>query len=327
MPGVPSDEPQRAEWLAWRRTGITATDAAAVLGVSKWASPWSIYANKRGLSSDELEMNDSMEFGRRAEPMLGDWFHDRTGLYVLGEQTWCTHKTERWMLATADGFSAESPDSSIDDVLGGVEFKTTTDSVKEWDDEIPVHIIAQVQWQMAVTGLPRTWLGTLHMGFGVRFKVRVIERDEDDIELLTATAKAFWFDHVLLAVPPASDGHAATAEALKGAYPGDKTLEALEATPELSVSVARIIANKARVKECEAVIDVESNAIRAALGDRTVLTRGLNPKGKPIVLATYNPSSQRTFNDAAALAKYPDLLAEFVTRPARRTLLTKGPKD
>lgn len=36
----------RAEWLEWRRNGIGATDVAGILGVSPWASPWSVWADK-----------------------------------------------------------------------------------------------------------------------------------------------------------------------------------------------------------------------------------------------------------------------------------------
>lgn len=317
----------RSEWLAWRRTGLTATDAAAMLGLSPWTSAWAVWASKVGLSTDDIEVTDAMEFGTRAESMLADWFHDRTGLYVFGEQTWCTSKSEPHMLATVDGFVGESESSMLDDALGGFEIKTTADTADAWDQQIPYHVLAQVQWQMAVTGMPRTYLATLHLGFRVAFRVRVVERDEVDIETLTKAGRAMWFDHVLTGRHPEVDGTDSTTEALKAAYPGDVALEPVVA-PELRSSLDRIKANKERIKTCEEVIEAERNKLRAAMGDSTQLIAGHDDEGKPIVLATWKPSKPRAgFDHTAALARYPRALARFITSTPVRPLLPKLPKD
>ena len=54
----------RAEWLAWRRSGIGASDVAGILGISPWASPFTVWADKLGLLPDEdLDDDDPREFG------------------------------------------------------------------------------------------------------------------------------------------------------------------------------------------------------------------------------------------------------------------------
>ena len=322
---------RRAEWLAWRKTGLTATDAPAILGLSPWASPFSVWATKTGLyDRDAIEVTDAMEFGSRAERMIGQWFEDlNPDLYVAGEQTWCTSQTEPHMLATVDGFVFDSPfcEPSIDTALGGFEIKTTTDTADAWDEQIPDHVVAQVQWQMAVTGLPCTWLATLHLGFRVAFRVRFIERDEVDIATITEAGRVMWFDHVLANLPPEVDGSTATSEALKAAYPGDPALEPVVA-PELRFSIERIKANKDRIKLCETTIEFERNKLRAAMGDATHLIAGHDANGKPITLATWKPSKPRAgFDHHAALARYPRALARFVTSTPVRPLLPKTPKD
>ena len=319
----------REEWLAWRRTGITATDAAALVGLSRWSSPYSVWANKAGLLPED-EASDAMEFGTRAEPMLSQWFHDRTGMWVRGEQSWCANPAEPWMLATVDGFAVEDGNDGVGPrrrELGGVEHKTTSDSPGEWDTAIPDDIMCQVQWQMAVTGMPRTWLSTLHLGFRVRYVVRVIERDEDDIAALIAAARPFWLDHCLTGIAPPACGLDATTMALGSVWTGDTKLDAVEADADLAAARALILVIKEQIKYKEDGVTAAENQIKAALGDHTALTAGTDAKGRPIVLATWNPSETTRLDVKRITAELPDVCAPYMTTKQTRTLLIKQFKE
>jgi hypothetical protein len=50
------------------------------------------------------DATEAQEFGKRAEAMLAQWFHDKTGLWVHGEQAWCTHPSKPWMRCTIDQY-------------------------------------------------------------------------------------------------------------------------------------------------------------------------------------------------------------------------------
>ena len=50
----------RDEWLAIRRTGIGSSDIAGVLGLSPWASPYTVWADKRG-RVPPVEQTEAME--------------------------------------------------------------------------------------------------------------------------------------------------------------------------------------------------------------------------------------------------------------------------
>lgn len=204
----------RQSWLEWRRGGVGASDIAGILGLSPWSSPFSVWASKLNLLPDEeLDDDDPREFGRRAEVMIGPWFHDKTGLYVIGEQLWASNPAEPWMLATPDGVVAEGPHAGIGDALGGLEIKATND--RPWAT-IPEHYQAQGQWQMAVTGWGRVWFAVLHYR---RLRIYELARDQADIDYMTERARAFWHDHVLAGEPPEVDGSEATARALAAIYP------------------------------------------------------------------------------------------------------------
>jgi putative phage-type endonuclease len=179
------------DWHEWRRNGLGGSDIAALVGLSPWASPWSIWAEKVGLVHDDSD-NEWQEFGRRIEPVLVRWFEDRTGLHIAGEQMWLEHPDQPWRRCTADGlvFDGHVEEPSVELALAGFEGKSTGDPPSKWEaDGIPLNYQCQGQWSMGITGLPRWYFGVLH---GRQFRVYVLERDDADIATLVAAAEKFW---------------------------------------------------------------------------------------------------------------------------------------
>jgi len=260
---------ERSEWLDWRRGGIGASDVAALCGMSPWASPMSVWADKRGLSTDED--SDVMEFGRRAEPMLTGYFQDRTGFGVRGQQDRCAHPDNPHHLCTLDGWVFESP-AAVGEPLGIVEYKTTGRGA--WD-EIPDNYAVQVQWQLHVTGQQHAWMGVLH---DRTFRTYPVERDERSIAVLVDVVDRFWTDHVLTGNPPPADAHRATSKALADAYP--------EPTPGVAADLDDVLwaldlreQAKAAISDAKFDMAKAENAIKAALGDAEVG----RIKGEPII--------------------------------------------
>ena len=71
---LPGDAPHH-EWLEARRHGITASEIAAVLGLSPYESPYSLYWRKLG----ELPAQDdtlAMALGRHLESFVAGQFAD-----------------------------------------------------------------------------------------------------------------------------------------------------------------------------------------------------------------------------------------------------------
>lgn len=257
---------ERAEWKARRRQGLGASDLPAILGLSPWASPFSVWADKSGLLPDEDDESDFMEFGRWAELMIGPWFTDRTGLLVAGEQMECTHKDEPWMRCTLDGlvFPDRKPlaaDVSMADALGPLQIKTTSPG-RRWE-EIPPHILAQEQWELHVTGMDRVWIATLH---GRRLEIYELERDQADIDMMVDRARTFWHDHVLAGEPPEVDGSEATAAAIAAIYPTTTKGETAD-LDDVAGAFAMLAQAKADRKDAEAREDAAGNVIRWAMAD------------------------------------------------------------
>lgn len=136
------------EWLTARKSHVTATDIAPILGVSPYETTnYTLWADKL---SDELVHKESkyLTAGHYLEPAVIDWVVDRLGITDV-ERGKCY--VDGWKMASLDGEGMLNGEHVI------IEAKTcgTTD---EWFDEdgnetIPLHYQLQAQWQMIVTGL------------------------------------------------------------------------------------------------------------------------------------------------------------------------------
>lgn len=66
-----------AEWLAWRKSGITATDAVVLAGLSPYKSLWRLWGEKRGIVEEpDLSRNPLVRNGHVYEPEARDHMSD-----------------------------------------------------------------------------------------------------------------------------------------------------------------------------------------------------------------------------------------------------------
>lgn len=308
-----AEDEERTAWLDWRRGGLGASDISAVLGLSPWDSPWSLWAEKVGLTPPK-DSNESMDFGRYAEHMIRPWFQDRTGLVVRGGQQWCTHPDISWALATPDG---DVHDPGTDLLLGGLEIKTDWQSFSGWD-EVPAYYQCQGQWQMFVRGQERVWFPTMH---GRRLEVYELERDDADIALLVERATEFWETHVLGGVPPLVDGSDATLRALQQVYP-DHTPGTTVELDQVGRAAVRLL-DQARAAKREADADEKAAKARLAslMGDAE---EGLED-GKRIV--SYRSQDSTRLDGKTLRAELPDVAAKYERTTSTRVMRTHLPKE
>ncbi len=203
----------REEWLNWRRKGIGGSDAAAILGLDRYRSPFEVYADKVGLKSDEPD-NEAMRQGRDLEDYVCKRFEEASGKKVRRRNAILQHQEYPWMLANIDRW-----------VVGenaGMEAKTTSvlNKAKFSQGEFPPHYYVQCVHYMAVTGATRWYLAVLVLNKA--FHVFTIERDENEIQALIQAEKSFWENHVLKQIPPSPDGSESAAEIIKAMYPKAK---------------------------------------------------------------------------------------------------------
>jgi len=80
-PIPPIFTPERSEFLAERKTGIGGSDAAVILGLSKYKTPLELAEEKLGLTPP-FEGNRFTEAGNRLEDVIAQWYADEQGCRV-----------------------------------------------------------------------------------------------------------------------------------------------------------------------------------------------------------------------------------------------------
>jgi putative phage-type endonuclease len=211
--------PAHPEWFAARRAGITASEIAAVLGLSPYESPFSLYWRKKGVVGEQPD-DPAMRWGRRLEQHIRDEFRERhqNDFMVFGAGLYA-HTDRPWQMASPDGLIVDLSSNDWDLApIAGLECKTTG----SWDgwgddgtDQIPIHIRCQVVWQADVLGVPCVYVPVVN---GRTYREYVVEADPQDALVMRCKAQAF-LDALNYGTPPDLDGTDATLTTLKAAPP------------------------------------------------------------------------------------------------------------
>jgi len=230
-------KPNTPAWLAWRAHGVTATDVAAILGLSSYDSPFSLWWKKKvarepGLVfADAAPQSKRFALGHAMEPVLERFFKaEQTpeGWRVGSGGCWQGKSNLAWCRATPDRLLYDAGPRTRTPVAV-VEFKTDASNQFGEDPgdgvpEIPVIYRAQMLWQMMVVGVDVGWLTCLTSRMQVKH-YRVLPQP-GEIDMLHAAAREF---HQSLAAgdPPDLDGHEQTLAAVRALYRGvdDSTVE------------------------------------------------------------------------------------------------------
>lgn len=190
----------RLTWLHERRSGIGASELAAIAGLSSYSSPYEVYLDK----INELpvrEPSPAAAWGVRLEGVLAAAYAEETGLHVWQPAPLLfRHPSYPWLLATPDRFAA--PRVRNTDGLALVDGDTpervvelkTSWSADGWGlpgtDEVPPAYLLQVQQQLLVTSLRFADVAAL-LG-GSDFRIYRIERSERIHQLIIETCREFW---------------------------------------------------------------------------------------------------------------------------------------
>ncbi len=199
----------RPAWLRARRDGIGASDSAAILGVSPWASALEVYADKVSTEIRDEDPSEYATWGRILEPHLITKFAAETGRAVRREGRLLRSRRHPWQMTTLDARQRKTPRGAP----GLVEVKTTK---FHWD-RVPEDIWAQVQHQFAVT---RMRYGSIVVFNRTTCETVIVDvqPDPDYIGELTEIEAEFW-SNLEKGIPPQPDGSESAARTLRKLYP------------------------------------------------------------------------------------------------------------
>lgn len=226
------DSDDRTKWLEQRTNSIGGSEIGAIAGYSKYASAYTVYNDKLGIT-EKFKGNIHTKFGTRMEPHIREWvqddFEEVTGITLKTYEYpyMMIDKEINYFSANIDGLGLLESDwkyrengdtgeywSIEKGELFGLEIKTGSEFLKKmWaGEEIPDTYYCQVQWYMGVTGLKHFLIIYL---LGKEVKWKVIPRNEDDIKALRNIGQEFWTQHIIQKVAPEPIGLKVETEQIK----------------------------------------------------------------------------------------------------------------
>lgn len=276
------------EWKELRSHYIGGSDAAAVVGLNPYSSPYALWAEKTG-KLPGFEGNLATEVGTYLEEFVAKKFEEQTGKRVRRVNHSFFNSDYPWAIANIDR-----------DVVGedaGLEIKTTSEmNMRKFKGgEYPANYYCQCVHYMAITGKKRWYLAVL-VG-NKEFHVFTIERDEAEIAALMTAEQYFW-ELVKTNTPPEVDGYKATADTLFALHPdSDDTVVDLYGH---STDLDSFVALNQQIKELEERRNEAANKVKEFMADAG---SGENDRYR----VSWKTSTRRTFDHKRFMEDNPDI--------------------
>lgn len=297
-------EEVRAQWLAERRKGIGGSDAAAVLGLSKYSTPLTVWMEKtRRMVPEDISEKEPVYWGNVLEDVVASEFAKRhPELKVRRVNALLRSKEHPHMQASLDRMITDDAGRK-----GVLEIKTCDARLKgDWEHGVPDYYLPQPIHYLAVTGFEFYWVAVLCGGnHYVDFRY---DRDQEDIDYLVEREGEFW-RMVKDDVMPEPTALNADSQALMGAYPSPEC-EMVEALDEDVPEIGMLQTLKRERDEADDQIRALQNALKKRIGEH----RGIQT---PTFKVSWVRSEAARFDQKAFREANPELAEKYTTTVQR----------
>jgi putative phage-type endonuclease len=261
------------EWHAARADGIGGSEIAAVLGLSRFESRFSLWHRKAGRIPPEVE-NNEMDAGKRLEPVICQKFADTHPEFVVVPSGTYTHPQRPWQIANPDRilYASQSEDAQPVALLEAKFALYPDDWGTEGTAEVPPGYLAQTRWYLDVFGLDVCYV-EVFIGACAEFRTYVIRADETDA--MTMREAGAEFMRTLDADErPDIDAHSATYEAVREMHPDIEPVDV-----ELEVELVRAYCT---ARQALAAAESEAQRTKSLLADAIGNAKRGTHLGQPI---------------------------------------------
>lgn len=240
---------------------IGGSDISAILGLSPWATPLTVYARVKS-GRWEGETTPAMRRGTLMEPVIRQMYAEDSSSSLLGPQS-LVHPRLPYGRASLDDVAVRDGARRV------LELKTDgRDRAHQWGtpgtDEIPEQYLIQTHWyvgtalEVGAVDVPEADVAALLLGVEDSPRVYRVAHDADVYGWLVEQVEKFWRDYVEPSRPPPPTLPAREAEAVRRLFPAQREplVSFHELPPEdmaavLAYAKARRAANAAK-EEAEA---------------------------------------------------------------------------
>lgn len=329
------------EWEAIRHIGIGGSDAAVVLGISPYKSPYQLYHDKRCTPQkipEDTSRQVIFDRGHAVEARVVEAFCKMVGAEIIPETRMFRSKDNPFSIADVDAV-VKFPGK--EDCYYIFEAKSTVaDNADAWlGGRIPPHYVPQTRQYPAVLKDPRIkgcYIGCLFVydytihgmyvdsGYDVgRFVSRLVERDENEEQMVLQAESAFFEKNILTGQVPQFEGK--PENDIKSMRPfvgyADKDAEVIE----LDGSYEKAIRDYLALAEKKSAIDAQSMVLKEAMQAISmplIETLGTSVEARLPVPDSkdheyfevkYSPRRSTSVDFDVLEHKYPDVYDECVT--------------
>lgn len=311
-------------WHTRRSTGLGGSELGAVLGLSTYQTPASVWRLKTG-RAEKFKGNSYTYLGHLLEPNVAQEFSRVTGMPVKVCSQHFRHKELPFLVGnvdriiigedkkrkaileckTAQVFSASKFSRDAAWYIDG-EFKPSKVYVTSIHDVPPSYYI-QCQHYMLITGLHECYLAVLIVNGD--FRIYCIKYSEQDAEIMMTAAADFWCHNVLDDVEPtlkASDLLLQTSESA-----GTTVVSSDNGIYKHLADYQQACEEEKAIKEKKELI---SECIISCIGKSTIMTDAQGNK-----LVTLKAGNHSVTDTAGMKAEAPELVAKYEELKAKYT--------
>ena len=315
MPNHYSAHLPTQDWVDQRKNYIGGSDVAAILGVSAYATPLQVWMRKKGLIPP-VDQTPIMEFGHVFEPVMADYFTEKTGLKVRNINKTFKSAQYDFLRANIDRQIVSNGDQGT----GVLELKTTTSyRLKNLDTPYPEEWDYQIQHYLGITGYQYAYLMIYERDTCTFHEPVCIKRNDRWIRQTTERLVEWWQKHML--------GYGHRPKPINGEdmlllYPDSKDGSVVEATPTHYEKYTKLLQVRSRMEELAVVEEYLKNYFKDTLKDAERMVVA----GRTML--SWKSTQSNRFDTTAFRKAHPDLYKTFVKSvPARRFTVTKQKGD
>ncbi|GHT17545.1 hypothetical protein FACS1894189_3610 [Planctomycetales bacterium] len=308
---------------------IGGSTIAAILGLSKWQSPHSVFLRLTGKLESDQE-GETLERGKAAEPVVASMYALNHPEYIVEEAGMMTNAEHEYLVASPDRllFDAQNYDTPV----SGLEVKTADLMLlSEWGeedtDEIPVPYLCQCQWYAGFFGVQDWKLAVGFVKSGTRkviqYREYCVKHNQERYDAMISRAIDFWEQHVVTGnEPPITEPDSDTIRYYRSKYPAHESGKWIEATNEVETLAKKITESQFRFKEAEHDFETYKTQMIALLAD----AEGVKTSAGNITYRQSKPTLKTDWKTVAEAMLTPKaVIDQFTTETpgSRRFLISK----
>lgn len=299
-----------------RKSGIGGSECAAVMGLSRWKTPYQVFIDKTSEEENKID-NDVMRWGRALEPLIIQEYQERTGNEVdlmldeKSEQKKFTSSKYPWLMAHIDGL--------VKSKRLIIEAKTTRFFGDDWGDEgtdrIPIEYLIQCAHYCIVLGGIEdiTGVDIAALGSTSDFRLYHYNRNEKLEKRIISETEKFWNEHILTGIPP----QPTISDDLTRIYKDCVDDVVIASLDDIS-ACSELLKIKSEIKRLEQTEESIKQSLKLTMKDKNTM---IDKSGK--ILATWKTSETKRIDQQKLKLSNMDL-SDYYDIATTRRFLIKG---